>query len=89
MRATSAHFSVSVSDAAPGGCAVVVPKKAARLSVSRHLLKRRILAILRPWHDPRLRIVVYARPGSESLPFPALRTELESVLARAVGHGMR
>lgn len=83
-RATSEHFSIAAAPAAPGhgGCAVVVPKKVARLSVSRHLLKRRMLAVMRPWCSPDQALVAYARSGSSALPFAAIKTELSSLLTR-------
>lgn len=84
-RASSAHFSIMTTPAAPGhgGCAVVISKKVARLSVSRHLLKRRMLAVLRPWCGPERALVAYARPGSATLPFKELSTELSALVERA------
>ena len=63
---------------------MVVAKKVARLSVSRHLLKRRVLSIIRPWCAPDRALVLYARPGSQMLPFPALKEELTDLMARAL-----
>lgn len=84
-RLVSSHFSVSVRPApATGGCAVVVAKKVARLSVSRHLLKRRVLSVLRPSCTKDRAIIVYARPGAASLPYTELKDEIESLLARAL-----
>jgi len=83
-RASSTHFSIMASPAAPGhgGCAVVVSKKVARLSVSRHLLKRRMLSVMRPWCSPDQALVAYARTGSSSLPFSELAKELSTLLTR-------
>ncbi|MBY0110909.1 ribonuclease P protein component [Patescibacteria group bacterium] len=85
-RAASTHFSLTLAPAAPGhgGCAVVVPKKVARLSVSRHLLKRRILSVMKPWCSPDFALVVYARTGTSSLSFKDLSHELSSLLTRAL-----
>ena len=68
-----------------GGIAAVVPKKAARLAVRRHFLKRRMLACMRPWHSPSRALVAYARPGSVTLDAATLRQELEGLLVRALG----
>lgn len=84
-RLASPHFSLSIRDAAPGGCAVVVSKKVAKFAVTRHLLKRRVLVVLRPWCASGQALVVYARPGAQALPFKELETELTSLLARAQG----
>ena len=82
-RAASTHFSVSASPAlSEGGCAVVVSKKVARLSVARHLLKRRILSVMRPWCAGPYSVIVYARAGSSNLSFHTLKTELSEILAR-------
>lgn len=61
----------------------MVSKKVSKLSVGRHLLKRRVLSVLRPWCLPARALVVYARPGSQTLTFPILKEELEGLLARA------
>jgi len=83
-RLASSHFSLSIRENQDqGGCAVVVSKKVSRLSVGRHLLKRRVLSVIKPWCLPTRALIVYARPGSQTLPFPVLKTELEELLARA------
>ncbi len=64
--------------------AVVVSKKVARRAVDRHLIKRRISSILAKHPLPHLAVVVYAKAGSLSLPFPILQEELEGLL-----HGLR
>jgi ribonuclease P protein component len=56
--------------------AAIVSKKVARLSTSRHLLKRRMLHVLRPCYLPGVRLVAIAKPGSALLPYAALREEL-------------
>lgn len=86
-RAASPHFSLSLGPAphGDGGCSAVVSKKVARLSTGRHLLKRRMLMVLRPWCDPSRVIVVYARAGSGALSYRALADELEALLARSLG----
>jgi len=85
-RLTSQHFSISIRTLEQGGgMAAVVSKKVARLAVRRHFLKRRMLAIMRPWHSPARALVAYARPGAAALDFPALKQELEELLVRALG----
>lgn len=84
-RVTSPHFSVSYGDAPKGGVAVVVSKKVARLAVSRHLLKRRVLAILRPYASEKRLLVVHARAGAGTLPSPELKEELLSLVRSVPG----
>lgn len=85
-RAVSAHFSVTARTVPEkGGIAVVISKKVAKRSVDRHLLKRRILEILRPQASPTCSFIVYARAGSPSLPFGALKEELSELYTRAIG----
>lgn len=83
-RAQSAHFSLSFRPAEPstGGCAAVISKKVAKYAVSRHLLKRRIYAVLRPFCTDAQAIVVYARPGAPTLPFSDIQEELTQLLAQ-------
>ena len=57
-------------------------KKAAKLAVSRHLLKRRMLAVMRPFYSADRAIIAYARPGASRIPYRALAAELGSLLAR-------
>lgn len=81
-RVASAHFSLSVRPASKGMGAVVVPKKVARLSVTRHRLKRQIYSVMRPKLNTPGIYIVYARPGSASLPFQTLKEELEGLFTR-------
>jgi ribonuclease P protein component len=67
-----------------GGLAVVVSKKAAKLAVSRHLLKRRMLAAMRLYARADRAIIAYARPGAAALSYRALEAELSELLARAL-----
>ena len=81
QKRSSAHFGVSFASVdAAGGCAAVVPKKVAARSVDRHLVKRRILSIVKPWCVPHRVLVVYAKAGSPALPFKAVKAELEALL---------
>ena len=79
-RASSDHFSISYGESPKGGAAVVISKKVARLAVSRHLLKRRIMSVIRPYMHEKLALVVHTRPGAASIPFPELKDELNSLL---------
>ena len=63
----------------------MISKKTAKLSVSRHLLKRRMLTVLRPWCSPSLSLIVYARAGSSALSFRELSQELEELVVRVLG----
>lgn len=79
-RAISAHFSVTYAKSDEGRAAAVVSKKIARLSVERHALKRRILAVSRPYVRAGRSFIVYARKGSTILTYPMLKKELEQLL---------
>jgi ribonuclease P protein component len=81
-RAASEHFSITKGPTLEGGAAVVISKKVAKRSVDRHLLKRRVLTILRPHISPRHSLVVYARAGAPALSFRTLKEELEILLSR-------
>ena len=84
-RAISAHFSVVVRKR-PGQArgAAVVSKKVAKKSVDRHLLKRRVLAVLAPLLSEGFSVVVYARAGSPTLPFLVLSIELKALMSGAL-----
>lgn len=83
-RVSSAHFSLSLRAAAPktGGCAAVVSKKVARHAVARHLIKRRIFAVIRPFCQDDHALVVFARSGAATLPFSVVQEEILSLLAQ-------
>lgn len=84
-RYLSEHFSVTAAPVPTGhaGCAAVISKKVARLSVARHLLKRRIASVMRPFCTGDRSIIVYALPGSTLLPYRTLASELTELLAKA------
>lgn len=83
FRAASVHFSLSWAPVKAGGAAAVVSKKVARRAVDRHLLKRRMLEVLRPYASPSRSLVAYAKAGSLGLPYAAVKAELEPLLLRA------
>jgi len=83
MRAVSPHFSISYGPSpSKGGCGVVVSKKVERSSVKRHLLKRRMREVLRGYCSKDYVLIVYARPGAETLSFADLSAELSATLER-------
>ncbi|MEK7601876.1 MAG: ribonuclease P protein component [Patescibacteria group bacterium] len=81
-RLTSEHFSVSVHDTGSGRASAVVSKKVAKRSVDRHLLKRRMLAVITKHLLPHHSYVVYAKLGSERLPYNSLSKELSELLTK-------
>jgi ribonuclease P protein component len=79
-RVFSPHFSATLADT-PAGVAVVVAKRVVATSVGRHLLKRRILAILRSFDPlPAPGIIVFAKAGASGLSRKELLEELKSLL---------
>lgn len=81
-RAQTEHFSLTTTPSEGGGLAAVVSKKVAKRSVDRHLLKRRMLEVMRPFHKENYSLIAYARGGSPSLPFKTLKAEFEELLSR-------
>ncbi|HVX90107.1 MAG TPA: ribonuclease P protein component [Candidatus Paceibacterota bacterium] len=79
-RLIAPHFSISYRPGAGQG-AVVVSKKAAPKSVDRHLVKRRVMDLIRPHIGHGVSFIVYARKGAAALPFRAIRGELEPLFA--------
>ena len=76
-RATSPHFSVTISNMGIGS-AVVVSKKVTKSSVQRHLVKRRVREMIAQegGNSTSRAVIVYARAGSASLPYSDIVTEL-------------
>jgi len=72
------HFYLSVAHETKG-YAVVVSKQVARLSVTRHRLKRQISAVMRA-HKLPSGLIVFARSGAPTLSFAQIREELEAGL---------
>ncbi|MBP6860480.1 MAG: ribonuclease P protein component [Candidatus Pacebacteria bacterium] len=83
-RAASAHFLVIFAPPPARGCAVVVPKKVASRAVDRHLLKRRVSAVIGPSCSSIGALVVHAKPGALALSYPALRQELLTLIHSAM-----
>ena len=80
IRASSKHFSVTFRARGVGGCAAIVTTKTAKHSVDRHLLKRRIFAVMWPYCRKEGAFIVYARAGAPALSFALLKQELLDVL---------
>jgi len=79
-RVSSAHFTLVASREADG-YAVVVSKKAARLSVTRHKLKRRALAALRTLPLPRS-LIVMPKSSAAELSYAETQEELGGLLLK-------
>jgi len=79
-RLFSIHFSATLADT-PKGVAAVVAKRFIATSVGRHLLKRRILSVLRTLPTlPAEGVIVFAKSGAEKLTFKQLSEELTDML---------
>lgn len=80
-RAHSPHFSISYGySETAAGSAVIVPKKVVKGAVTRHLMKRRIRAILRPYSSSNRILIVSAKAGADALPYAEIEKEISSVL---------
>jgi ribonuclease P protein component len=80
-RIHTPHFSISYKNGvSTGGSAVVVPKRVIKGAVQRHLLKRRVKAVLRPYSSPSRVLVISAKKGADTLSFDELSRELSSQL---------
>ena len=64
------------------GSAVVVSKKVAKSSVKRHLIKRRVREATAPWNSDSYALIIYARTGSDTLPYSEIVSELTPLLQR-------
>ena len=80
-RLSSEHFSVVFPQEA-SGYAVVIAKKAVRLSVERHRLKRRVLAALEKFPLPPA-LIVFPKNSAAVLTGEEIRDELIRLVAKA------
>ncbi len=78
-RRSSTHFSIVRSET-ESGYAVVVSKKTARLSVTRHRIKRRILEVLRTLPLPK-GLIVFPRAGVKDMGYDEMQLELTKLLS--------
>jgi len=77
-RLSSPHFNIVISEDAQG-YAVIVPNKVARLSVTRHRIKRRVLAALRTISLPSA-LIVFPRLSASSVSYQDIKTELANLI---------
>ena len=63
------------------GYAVVVPKKVAKLSVTRHKIKRRVLAGLRELELPPA-LIIFPHSSASSVSYQDIKTELEMLISK-------
>ena len=59
---------------------MVISKKTERSAVKRHLLKRRIVAVIRQYAQEDQTLIVYARQGVGAVSPTLLRDELNSLV---------
>lgn len=78
-RVGSPHFVVSVGVGT--GAAVIISKKVAKLSVTRHLLKRRTLAAALSYASETA-LIISLRPGAAALSKNAFVEELTELLQK-------
>ena len=83
-RAITGHFSLSYKHSPFSKGAVVVSKKVAKKATERHLLKRRVLAVLSKDMPEQTAVIVYARAGSATIPFSRIKTEITELLTKAL-----
>lgn len=69
------------------GYAVVVSKKIARLSVTRHRIKRQTLAALRSFPLLPPTLIIFPQPAALRLDTLHLRADLMVLVGRALEHG--
>lgn len=79
-RFSSLHLSLLVPEVGKG-YAVVVSKKTARLSATRHRIKRRILSALRSLPLPPA-LIVFPKASASSVSYQDIRTELAGLLSQ-------
>ncbi len=79
-RLISKNLSVLLPQEGVQGYAVVLPKKVARLAVTRHRIKRHILAALRTLSLPPS-LIVFPKISVHSVSYEDIRTELKNLLS--------
>ncbi len=86
-RLSSPHFSVVFSESAATlpagrqGYAVIIPKKVARLSVTRHRIKRQISAALQALTIQKA-LIIFPHASASSVSYQDMETELADLLSR-------
>lgn len=91
-RFSSAHFTAVLSAAkdkivsnGKQGYAVVVSKKVAQLSVTRHLIKRRVLHALKTLPLPQT-LILFPRPSIVGIHYKDIKIELIDLLSKIQQH---
>jgi ribonuclease P protein component len=80
VRRSSQNFTAVIPKKA-NGYAVVVSKKVAKLSVTRHKIKRRVLAALSSLTNLPPSIILYPRASVIDMGYDALQKELTKLLS--------
>jgi len=86
-RLSSENFSIVFSDSAQGlpagryGFSVSIPKKVARLSVTRHRIKRQVSAALQALPLPKA-LIVFPRASVHSVSYQDMKSELTRLLSK-------
>ena len=80
-RLSSANFT-AIIPAAATGYAVVVPKKIARLSVTRHRIKRQILSVLRATPLLPAALILFPRATVARMSYQDIQAELADILSK-------
>lgn len=78
-RLSSPHFTAILSKEA-SGYAVVVSKKVARLSVTRHRIKRLVIAALRTLPLPPA-LIIFSTSSAHSVGYKDIRAEIKDLLS--------
>lgn len=81
LKVSSPHFTAIFSRETKG-YAVVVSKKVARLSVTRHRIKRRVVAVLRTLPSLPDGAILFPKSSVATLPYPDLQAALAVLLSK-------
>lgn len=79
-RLSSKHFT-AILPKEGSGFAVVVSKKVARLSVTRHLIKRRVLAALRALPHPTS-LIIFPKTAVKDIQYKDIKEDLRVLLSK-------
>ncbi|MHB8660974.1 MAG: ribonuclease P protein component [Minisyncoccota bacterium] len=80
QRLSSAHFTAILPPKSTG-YAVIVSKKAARLSVTRHRIKRQVLHALRTLTPPKS-LILFPKPSALHLDYQHIKEDLAVLLSK-------
>jgi ribonuclease P protein component len=80
-RVASPHFKAVIS-AKTTGYAVVIPKKVARLSVTRHRIKRQVLSALRSFPELPPSLILFPQSSVALMNYRDIETELAGILSK-------